>query len=177
MEKETAAEEDYETNSDVETVYVCDAESDSDVKVVSAINMDSGLDSNDGSICEKIKTEFRQDLYDVPHDVLMNKVVTAKLSAHQRPTIESTTNIDNDRFIDFDKKLKKVLAPKEKISRKKILRQLEQEELRNYEKEMYQTDEYDEEYVYDDDDDDVNEEKSGVDIWMKGYHKDFPDST
>lgn len=69
---------------------------------------------------------FRQDMYGLQHDVLMAKVLTAKESAIQRPSIVSNTESQLDNFRHFNLKLKtKSLHPNKQISKRKLQRQIE----------------------------------------------------
>ena len=131
-------------------------------------------DVNSESVSDNIEEDFRQDLYEIPHDVLMGKVIAAKASASQRPTAMSNTNNSGDHFSRFDRDLKKLLTPRKEISKKKLIREIEREDLYNVEKELNKSNQLDdEEYEYFDD---GSEDNAGLDTWMQGYHKELSDN-
>lgn len=138
---------------------------DSDLDVPSEQKL-TDIDGNlDGNIVRNDKDSFKQDVYGLQHDVLMKKVVSAKTSAIQRPSIVSYTK-NEDNLSQFNLRVKTKFLNKKEISKKKVLRELESMDDRDFRRGKVMSESVE---LKDDFD---NEEYSAIDEYIEKYSKE-----
>ncbi|XP_053402661.1 uncharacterized protein LOC123549358 [Mercenaria mercenaria] len=175
-EPDVSEDTDREMNEDLSSSET-DSETELDVHLEkqNVMSSEKELDSNihEDQSLENVETEFRQDLYDLQHDVLMKKVTLAKTSAIQRPSVVPDTKCMGSDYIHGNNNLKtKFFSPKKLVSKKKLLKQIEQEEMYQLEYEINKFDE-----MYDNEEIDKRDEEKDftkIDSYIERYHKVSP---
>lgn len=101
------------------------------------MNENSEIHDDITSVDSTSDNSFRQDLYGLPHDVIMQKITNSKSTASQRPTVTPQCLEDSSVLHRIDlKDTRKFFKMKKAQSRRKILQQFEREMLIDTENHM-----------------------------------------